>query len=325
MMKLLINTKKILVLSMSGILCIGILCIGIWSCTDDLEIGDADIYPPVITEMYPASGMEGDEIPITGRNFSTTAAENVVSFNGIAATVTAVNITDFSTHLTLTTTVPVGTTTGPVTVTVGNLTSDTVSFTITSLITLVVPITAELDDIEENIVNGQVNDTGSSDLELGEFDTSGTPDNGLQVIGLRYNGITIPAGATIQSASIQFMSESDGDLECQMTIYGENAGNSVVFDPAVAYTVAGRTKTTANAVWDIPAWIQDDVTDAQKTVDLASIIQEIVNRVDWVSGNSLSIIMVPTGISATATEKDQGREAATFDGDYAPELTIVYE
>ncbi len=273
---------------------------------------------PTITSIDPISGNIGETVTITGTDFSTTPEDNIVSFNGIQAEVTA------STATSITTTIPAGASTGNVTVT-RDFASNGFMFTITTpVFTIEVSINAELDDIEENIENGQVNDIGSSDLEFGEFDTSGTPDNGLQVIGLRFNGINIPVGATIQTANIGFMSESDGSLECQMTIHGENVGNSLAFDETVLYTVAGRTKTTANAVWDIPAWLQDDITDAQKTVDIAGIIQEIVDRGDWVSGNSLTIIMTPTGSSSAATENDQGREAASFDGDYPPKLTIIY-
>lgn len=273
---------------------------------------------PTITSLNPDNGEIGDEVIITGTEFSTVPAENLVKFNGLIATVSA------STETTITTTVPAGASTGNVTVT-RDIESNGVLFTVTTpVFSLEVSIDEELGDIEENIETGAVNDIGSSDLELGEFDTSGDPDNGLQVIGLRFNGITIPAGATIQTANIEFMSESDGADECQMTIYGENVGNSLQFDPLVAFAVAGREKTTANVVWNIPAWAQDEISDATKTFDLASIIQEIIDRGDWVSGNSLSIIMEPTGISSTATSSSQGREAATFDGNYAPKLTIIY-
>ncbi|MEO9872624.1 YCF48-related protein [Ekhidna sp.] len=67
---------------------------------------------PTVVSLDPVSGDEGATVTITGTNFSTTASENEVSFNGTAATVTAATVT------TITTTVPVGATTGPVTVTV---------------------------------------------------------------------------------------------------------------------------------------------------------------------------------------------------------------
>lgn len=273
---------------------------------------------PNITSLDPLSGEIGDQVTINGTDFSTTPDENKVSFNGITAIVTA------STATTITTSVPAGASTGEVTVTRDGESNGVLFIVTTPVYTLEVSINESLDDVEENIERGMITDPGSSDLELGEFDTSGDPDNGLQRIGLRYNGITIPAGATIQKATIQFMSESDGAEECQMTIYGENAGNSAPFDPLASMAVGGRSKTTANVIWNIPPWAQDEIEEAQISVDLASIIQEIVDRADWASGNSLSFILEPTSISATATSSSQGREAATFDGNYAPKLIIIY-
>ena len=99
-----------------------VVSIGLWSCDDDDN--DAVIFPPAITEISISSGSEGDEVIITGINFSTIAAENVVSFNGISATVNAATGTSIST------TVPIGATTGNVTVTIDDLTSNDILFTI---------------------------------------------------------------------------------------------------------------------------------------------------------------------------------------------------
>jgi gliding motility-associated-like protein len=66
-----------------------------------------------ISSFNPTSGPVGTTVTITGTNFSTTPANNIVAFNGIAATVTASTVT------TITTSVPAGATTGPITVTIG--------------------------------------------------------------------------------------------------------------------------------------------------------------------------------------------------------------
>ncbi len=65
---------------------------------------------PTITSIDPGSGEVGTEVTITGTNFSTTASENTVSFNGIVATIISVTTTS------ITTTVPDGATSGPVSV-----------------------------------------------------------------------------------------------------------------------------------------------------------------------------------------------------------------
>lgn len=189
--------------------------------------------------------------------------------------------------------------------------------------TVVVPISATNDDVEEG-ATGPL-DFDSSDLELGEFDTGGTPDRGLQTIGLRFNGIAIPANATITAASIQFTTDTPGSGDAELTIYGENIGNATEYIDE-NFNVSSRAKTTANAVWAIPPWLAaGDNGAAQKTVDLSGVVQEIVNRADWEADNSINFIMVHTGVSVGVTANDAGREAETFDGSDAPILTIVWE
>lgn len=74
------------------------------------------LVPPVISSFSP-SGYVGDEVTITGENFSTTASENIVEFNGVTATVSSASATS------LTVTVPEGATTGKITVTKDGLTA----------------------------------------------------------------------------------------------------------------------------------------------------------------------------------------------------------
>ncbi|MEQ9168413.1 MAG: BspA family leucine-rich repeat surface protein [Fulvivirga sp.] len=82
---------------------------------------------PTITSFSPNSGSIGTSVIITGTNFSTTPANNVVTFNGTPAVVTA------STANSITTTVPVGATTGKISVNVdGNTATSTDDFTITT-------------------------------------------------------------------------------------------------------------------------------------------------------------------------------------------------
>ena len=73
--------------------------------------------PPTISGFTPEEGLPGTTVTITGTNFSTTPANNGVSFNGTPATVTA------STAISITTTVPAGATTGGISVTVNSLTA----------------------------------------------------------------------------------------------------------------------------------------------------------------------------------------------------------
>ncbi|WP_304065242.1 FG-GAP-like repeat-containing protein [Pedobacter glucosidilyticus] len=67
------------------------------------------IAPPTIVSFSPASAKPGDVVTITGTNFNTTPANNIVFFGATQATVNAATTTS------LTVTVPVGATYGPIT------------------------------------------------------------------------------------------------------------------------------------------------------------------------------------------------------------------
>ncbi len=92
------------------------------------------VLSPGITGFTPDSGMVGDTVTITGKNFSTTAANNTVTFNGTVAGVTSATATQ------LVVTVPEGATTGKITVTARGLTASSSSdFTVISEQAAVLP------------------------------------------------------------------------------------------------------------------------------------------------------------------------------------------
>jgi hypothetical protein len=72
---------------------------------------------PVITSFSPLLGTNGEPVMISGTNFSATAADNIVYFGAVQATVLSASPTE------LVVTVPVGATYAPVTVTVDGLTA----------------------------------------------------------------------------------------------------------------------------------------------------------------------------------------------------------
>src|SRR5690349_6659139 len=70
-----------------------------------------------IQTFTPASGVAGATVTITGTNFSTTPANNIVYFGAVKATVTSATATQ------LIATVPYGANYSPITVTVNGLTA----------------------------------------------------------------------------------------------------------------------------------------------------------------------------------------------------------
>ena len=281
---------------------------------------------PTIASLSPVKAGIGETVVLTGANYSTTPAENKVWFNGVLTTVTDATAT------TLTVTVPQGATTGNVSVQVkdGTVISGP-SFEVSSEITLQVALSDPTDDVEEtagpsaDLARWPIGymELGSSDLEIGERDG----DFGVQVIGVRFRGVNIPAGATIKSASIVFMCDDTGAGPANMRIHGENVDSSAEYTTAL-FNVSSRTKTTASVLWSIAPWVTvGDKGPAQTTADLKDIVQEIVNRGGWAANNNMNFIMTQEG--ANSPTGGDGREAETFGGpgqeEEAPILTIVYE
>jgi PKD repeat protein len=190
-------------------------------------------------------------------------------------------------------------------------TSDEVTITVNEAggetTTIEVRVAASLDDAEEKLSGGMR--LTSSDLEF-------VYDSGNQTVGIRFNGLTIPPGAAIVNAFIQFQVEESASEATTLTIEGQAVDNAPTFAD-VRYNVSSRLRTTASVPWSPVPWTtKGDAGPEQQTPNIATVIQEIVNRPGWSSGNSLVIIIAGTG----------ERVAESFDGipDAAPLLHIEY-
>ena len=157
--------------------------------------------------------------------------------------------------------------------------------------------------------------TLSSDLDL----NYAVGENVGTVVGLRYGNVTIPQGSTIVSASITFAAEAPGEGVVTYTIVGQDSDTADTFaygdpDPAT-FGITTRPETTAAATWtsDTP-W-----GDTATTSDISAVIQEIVDRDGWVSGNALALF-----ISADVMNAENYRVAESFSGGTAPVLNVSY-
>src|SRR3972149_9910101 len=136
-----------------------------------------------------------------------------------------------------------------------------------------------------------------SDIQLTtDNDTGGGYSGGTQKVGLRFTGMTIPAGATITDAYLPFravaadppMTNPDAT---NLTIQGQLIANSPTFT-TTSGNISSRTLTTAAASWVPASWTTG--TD-YNSPSIVSVIQEIVNQGAWVSGNAIAIIITGTG------------------------------
>ncbi len=180
--------------------------------------------------------------------------------------------------------------------------------------TISVSINDSDDDVEESD-NGSIN-YNSSDLELA-YDYYN-----LQVIGLRFKTIELPQNAIINSAYIQFTANESNNVDSELEIALHDSSNSPAFSSS--NNVSDRITFAYKETWNPSEWSSDQNTDAQKTPDLKNMVQSLVNKSDWASGNDVSFIIRGTGISST--DNDAKRVAHSYDGNpnKAAKLIIDY-
>jgi len=180
---------------------------------------------------------------------------------------------------------------------------------------LEVRVAAGEDDSEEDVATGVI-DLTSSDLEITE---EGEPALN-QLVGMRFNNIDIPQGAIITNAYVQFQVDeidvpSDNRPGTKF-LRGEAVDNAAAFSDA-AFDISSRPTTSAEASWDWPEWLtEDEEGPDQQTSDIAAVIQELVDRPGWASGNSLALIITGSGENCA--------EAFEGEADAAPLLHVEF-
>jgi hypothetical protein len=180
-------------------------------------------------------------------------------------------------------------------------------------ITYIVPVTldgtvsrrvaASSDDAEEK--SDGTMDISGSDMEM---------MSGNSVVGVRFTNLAIPAGATINSAYLEFVcEEADNADPSVLTIIGEDIDSASAFSSGSG-NISARAQTSATVSWDDePDW---SVGSAYQSTDIAAIVQEICDRTGWSSGNSMVFMITGTG----------NRSAEPYDGSpsCAPLLSVTY-
>jgi hypothetical protein len=134
---------------------------------------------------------------------------------------------------------------------------------------------------------------------------------------MRFAGLSIPQGVPIVDAWLQFTVEEVQSAATTLTIRAQAADNALPFSTA-SNNVAGRATTAAAVGWTPLAWATVGVAGPdQRATGLAAVIQEVVDRPGWQSGNALALLVTGSG----------QRTAESFDGSSAgaPLLHVVWE
>jgi hypothetical protein len=189
--------------------------------------------------------------------------------------------------------------------------SDDLSITVlsggTPVTTFEVRVAAGNDDAEENASGTMYRN--STDLEL-------IYDGSNQTVGIRFLGVSIPQGATIVNAYLQFWVDEETEEPASLAVQGQAIDNAPEFSTA-KWNISSRSRTAAGVSWVPPAWLTaGEAGPDERTPNLSSVIQEIVSRPGWVPGNSLAIIITGTGHRVAVAYEENPAQAPLLHVEY---------
>lgn len=172
-------------------------------------------------------------------------------------------------------------------------------------------------EIANPAVNGDDQYVFNGTFQDNNFLYGGDFEGDALTSSVRFPGVDVPQGATITSASISLQATQDSfgvtNGSPTLKVRGVDEDNFVA--PTTFAEFGADPLTTAGIDWDFAS----AVSGTQTSPNIASVIQEIIDRVGWVSGNALGI-----RILNDASTISHAQTWISFNNGGTITLTIVY-
>jgi len=180
-----------------------------------------------------------------------------------------------------------------------------------------VPVSVGNDDADQEIRTTWFGPQNSMNINATTLNLGFTPaGSGFETadrqhqIGLRFLPM-IPAGSSINNATIQFTSASIHTNPTTLSIDGELNSNSPTFTTNQT-DISSRTLTGSPVSWSVNPWGQNERGPDEVTSNLTTLVQTLVNQAGWQAGNGMVFVFKP---GAGCVDTQCYREAVSFDGD----------
>jgi hypothetical protein len=161
------------------------------------------------------------------------------------------------------------------------------------------PIAASSDDAQEA--------SGTMTLNGANLNANLT----TQVVGLRFPGVTVPPGSTINNAYLTLNLPSASYDDPNTAIRGSAEANPATFT-TTTNDLTSRAKTTAAVTWSAT----NVGTGNRNTPDLSALVAEMIALPGWASGNAMAFYFLPNSGSALrfyAYDNGSGIASLTID------------
>ncbi len=171
-------------------------------------------------------------------------------------------------------------------------------------------------DTEERISNGRMA-AGGRNLSVGGAER---PSGNNQYVGLRFTDLDIPQGARITGAYLDMTAQYSNSGTAEWTIWGDDS------DTAAEITTnrgdLSSRALTAGVSYNPGAWVEDEV---YTSANLASVVQEIVDRPGWCGGNDMAFVLGGTDSRSIVSLESSIANAANDVNVPPAQLRITYE
>lgn len=169
-------------------------------------------------------------------------------------------------------------------------------------------------------ITGSFDITTSDDGEEGASSTNLTSNDlqppGEGIVGVRFQNIGIPAGAIITNSYVQFTARNGSSGAHNATLQIEDTDDSAPLTTGDD-DITGRNFVATTINWSPPDWNDNESGVNQRTPDLSTLLQTVVNRPGWSSGNDMLIKWDATGSDRRASSiNDNAAEAPVLHVEY---------
>jgi hypothetical protein len=136
------------------------------------------------------------------------------------------------------------------------------------------------------------------------------PDGSSMTSGFRFDKVPIRRGERIAAAKMEFTADTYDGEGLALAIHVEPAGDSRWFTSTDS--PGDRALSTLAVPWPIAAFDSWSYGDTIETPDLRRLVQAIVSRPDWRSGNAMTFLIRNDG---PASGQFRHRRVYGFDRD----------
>lgn len=167
--------------------------------------------------------------------------------------------------------------------------------------------------IEDGLDDGSEPGSGTPNLS-GASEIAMLPNSVNTWVALRFTDVTVPQGSTINAAGVSLYFHNAAYDSPDVNAYAEDVDNSAALSTATN-NISSRALTSASVTWTAT----NLGTGWKSPGSLAAVVQEVVSRAGWVSGNALTILL-----DARTADNEFRFRSYEYDTTLAAKLDITY-